>query len=122
MPVARESGFSLLEVLVALAVFSMGAIALLNVVGEGARTQAAVDVRAIARVVAENRLVEIMALSAPPQPGLSNGEEESMTRRFVWEQAVAPTQNPAILRIDVRVRSAEDQQTLAELTTFRSLK
>jgi general secretion pathway protein I len=117
-----ERGFSLLEVLVALAVFSMGALALLNVVGEGARNQSAADARALARIIAENRMVEVMAADVPPSPGLASGEEEAMTRRFAWDQSVAPTENPAILRIDVRVRRIEGTQTLAELTTFRAAR
>ena len=114
------AGFSLLEVMVALAVFSLGALALLNVLGESTRSQTAASDRAIARIVAENRLVEAMALTAPPDPGSTSGTEEAMDRAWAWEMTVAPSPDPAILRIDVRVRAAEGSQTVADLTTFRS--
>lgn len=115
-----DAGFSLLEVMVALAVFSLGALALLNVLGESARSQSASADRAIARIVAENRLVEAMALTSPPGPGSTTGIEDAMGRMWAWEMTVAPSPDPAILRIDVRVRAAEGSQTIADLTTFRS--
>lgn len=115
-----DAGFSLLEVMVALAVFSLGALALLNVLGESTRSQTASADRAIARIVAENRLVEAMSLSAPPGPGSTSGIEEAMGRNWAWEMTVAPSPDPAILRIDVRVRADGGTQTVADLTTFRS--
>ncbi len=115
-----ESGFSLLEVMVALAVFSLGALALLNVLGESSRSQSAAADRAIARIVAENRLVEAMAVTTAPTQGTSSGVEEAMGRNWTWEVIVAPSPDPAILRIDVRVRADGGAQTIADLSTFRS--
>jgi general secretion pathway protein I len=117
---SSEAGFSLLEVMVALAVFSLGALALLNILGESTRSQSAASDRALARIVAENQLVQAMAADAPPSPGQYSGEEESLGRQWAWEMTVAPSPDPAILRIDVRVRAADGQQTVADLSTFRS--
>jgi len=114
------AGFSLLEVVVALAVFSLGALALLNVLGESTRSQTAASDRAIARIVAENRLVEAMATTAPPPAGSSTGVETAMGRNWAWEMTVAPSPDPAILRIDVRVHEEGARQTIADLSTFRS--
>lgn len=115
-----ESGFSLLEVMVALAVFSLGALALLNVLGESSRSQTVAADRAIARIVAENRLVEAMAATTALAPGAFSGVEEAMGREWDWEMTVAPSPDPAILRIDVRVRASGAPQTIADLSTFRS--
>jgi general secretion pathway protein I len=118
----RQAGFSLLEVMVALAVFSLGALALLNVLGEGGRFQNAAADRVLARIVAENRLVEVMASSAPPSAGTSAGVDEQLARRWAWEVIVAPTSEPELLRVDVKVREDGRTQTLAELTTFRGAR
>lgn len=115
-----EAGFSLLEVMVSLAVFSLGALALLNVVGESGRAQAASGERALALIVAENRLVEAMAASRPPPTGETSGEETMLGQIWSWRVGVAPTSDPRILRIDVRVTEKGSEGTLAELATFRA--
>jgi general secretion pathway protein I len=115
----RDDGFSLLEVMVALAVFSLGALALLNVMGESQRSQAINEARAVARIVAENRLVEAMATTSPPPAGASSGREEALGRIWFWEMNVAPSPDPRLLRIDVLVHEDQGTQTLAELSTFR---
>lgn len=119
---AADGGFSLLEVMVALAVFSLGALALLNVLGESTRAQSAISGRALARIVAENRLVEAMATQDPPQPGTYSGTETAAGLPLAWEMTVAPSPDPAILRIDVRVRTEGGTQTIADISTFRSAR
>lgn len=115
-----DAGFSLLEVMVALVVFSLGAMALLNVVGESTRAQTASGDRSVALIVAENRLVEAMATTEPPALGETSGVEHALGRDWSWRMGVAPTNDPRILRIDVRVTGAEETETLAELATFRA--
>lgn len=116
-----ESGFSLLEVVVALAVFSLGAIASLNVLGESARAQATNQERFVALIVAENRLVEAMALSRPPPPGETTGVEQMFGRDWAWRLATAPTSDPRILRLDASVTLKGDTANLASVSTFRTV-
>lgn len=119
---STDGGFSLLEVVVAIAVFSLGALATLNVLGQSGRNAEADEARVIAGVVAENRIAEVMAMSRPPPVGASRGTETSLARDWDWEIQVGPSPEPRILRIDVRVREAGRDQVLAEYSSFRSAR
>jgi general secretion pathway protein I len=120
MPARNESGFSLLEVVVALAVFSLGALATLNVLGESGRNATVDEQRMVAGIVAENRIAELMAQTRPPAPGSSRGVERAMGRDWEWEQVVAASPEPRILRIDVKVREAGRTQVISEISSFRA--
>ncbi|MDZ4762249.1 MAG: type II secretion system minor pseudopilin GspI [Alphaproteobacteria bacterium] len=115
-----EAGFSLLEVVVATAVFGLGATAMLNVLGESQRSHASLETRAIARIVAENHLVEVMATQAPPPTGVDAGKDLALDRTWLWERRVGPSPQAGILRIDVAVREAGRAQIVAELSSFRA--
>jgi len=102
---ARQ-GFSLIELLVALAVFSLAAMALLNLSGENIRSAARVEDRTLGGVVAEN-----LAVEAAITPGLHEGDSSGQTmlagRPWRWTRTVAPTDHPALLRVDIRVSTNE---------------
>ena len=117
-----DAGFSLLEVVVAIAVFSLGALAVINVLGESGRNAAADEARTIAGIIAENRIVEAMVSTEPPFQGATRGVESAMQRDWEWEMRVGPSPEPRILRIDVRVRQKDQRQTLAELSSFRTAR
>lgn len=120
---ARDSaGFSLLEVVVAIAVFSLGALACMNMLGESSRSAAANEARLIAGIVAENRIAEAMAASRPPPGGASRGTEHAMGRDWEWEMSVAPSPEPRILRIDVSVREAGGTRVLSTFSSFRAAR
>ena len=122
MTVRADEGFSLLEVVVAIAVFSLGALATLNVLGQSGRNAEADEARMIAGIVAENRIAEAMAMSQPPQTGATRGTEAALSRNWDWEMRIGPSLEPRILRIDVSVREAGRQQVLAEYSSFRSVR
>lgn len=117
-----DTGFSLLEVVVAIAVFSLGALATLNVLGQSGRNAEADEARMIAGIVAENRIAEVMAMSRPPATGGTRGVETAMSRDWDWEMRVAPSPEPRLLRIDVSVRESGRTQVLAEFSSFRSAR
>jgi len=116
----REDGFSLLEVVVAVAVFSLGALAVINVLGLGSRETVAGESRALAAIIAENQLAQAMAKTAPPAPGVSRGREEALSRSWDWEMRVGPSPEPRIIRIDVTVRASGGKQALATMSSFRA--
>ena len=113
----ERSGFTLIEMLVALAVFGLAAMALLNLSGENTRSAARVETRTLGGVVAENLAVEAATLPSIGE-GRSSGQVELAGRRWTWTRAVTATDVAGMLRIDVRVSDAEGQA--AERTLFRA--
>ena len=116
---AAEEGFTLIEILVALAVLSLSAMALLNLAGENTRTAAAVEARTLAAVIAENRAVEALVAPSPPALGRSGGADRLADRTWRWARLVSRTADPKILRIDVLVQAPDARRTAAEVTVFR---
>ena len=113
----RRDGFTLIELLVALAVFSLAALALLNLAGENTRSAARVETRTLGGVVAENLAVEAMIA-----PQMAEGEIAGRTqlagRDWRWTRSVVPTDDPDLLRVEIRVLTEEGQA--ADRTLFRS--
>lgn len=110
-------GFTLVELLVALAVFSLAAMALLNLAGENTRSAVRVDDRVLGGVVAENLAVE--AAIAPQVPeGETSGRMPLAGREWRWTRTVAGTDDPDILRIDIQVSTDEGQAS--DRTLFRT--
>ncbi|GEM_PF-579542 len=115
---ARD-GFTLIELLVALAVFSLAALALLNLGGENTRSAARAETRTLGGIVAENLAVEAMTAQPAPAPGDSDGVQPFAGRDWRWTRAVTATDDPDILRIDIRV--SDDEGQAAERVLFRAV-
>ena len=60
-----ERGFTLLEMLVALAVFSLAALALVRLQGVTLRTAADLDSKALGQIVARNLMVDVQSDPVP---------------------------------------------------------
>ncbi|WP_334164687.1 type II secretion system minor pseudopilin GspI [Phenylobacterium sp.] len=119
MTARAEAGFTLLEMLVALAVLSLGALALLNLAGESTRQAGAVESRLFAGVVAENQAIEALTAPMPPALGQASGEATAGGQAWRWTRRVSRTADPAVLRIDVRVAARPGGPTAGEVTVFR---
>ncbi|HVI34461.1 type II secretion system minor pseudopilin GspI [Phenylobacterium sp.] len=119
MTARAEAGFTLLEMLVALAVLSLGALALLNLAGENTRQAGAVESRLFAGIVAENQAIEALTAPAPPALGQASGVASAGGQAWRWTRRVSRTADPAILRIDVRVAARPGALTAGEVTVFR---
>lgn len=116
---SAEQGFTLIEMLVALAVFSLAVLALLNLVGENTRSASAVQTRLLAATVAENQAIEALIGAAPPAIGMAEGQASAAGVAWRWRREVRRTSDPDILRIDVRVTAPGGAATAAEVTVFR---
>jgi len=114
-----EAGVTLLEMLVALAIFSMAVLALMNLTGENIRAAGIVEARALAGVVAENRAVEVLTAAEPPPVGENSGTGREADRTWRWTETVQISPDPDMLRIDIAVRGEESDQVLGSVTLFR---
>lgn len=115
------AGFSLVEVLVALAVFGLAVLGLLNLAGENTRAALVVEERVLAGVVADNLGVEAMVLAPEALQAATSGTREAGGHGWDWTRRVGPTGTPGIARVDIAVAPAGVARVAAEAQVFRSL-
>lgn len=115
----ERQGFTLVEMLVALAVFSLSALALLNLSGENTRAAVRMETRTLGGIVAENLAVETMIAPDLP-PGVSSGTVDLAGRPWRWTRAVTVTDDPGIIRILIVVEDVAGRA--ADRTIFRSAR
>lgn len=115
----KPSGFTLLEILIALAILAIGLAAAMRAIGAATNTSYELKQRLLAQWVAQNRVGEITARAIWPDPGTAEGEAEQAGQRFVWKQTVTATPSQAFRRVEVKVLlSGEATYSLATLVTY----
>ena len=116
---ARPAGFTLIEVLVALAIVSIALLAAVRAAGQSISGLDDLRARLLAGWVAENLLAEHRARGDWLALGMRRGSEAEGGIEFAWREEVVATPNPAFRRIDVFVSVAsEDPRALAHFTGF----
>lgn len=111
-------GFTLIEMMVALAVFSLAAMALIRLEGATIRGASILDTTLVAQMVARNVAIEAVTEARPPAIGTATGVEQNGGRAWTWTRATRPTGDARVLRIDVAVADAAGQ-TQGRLTMVR---
>ena len=100
---SAQQGFTLLEMLVALAVFSLAALALVRLQGVTLHTAADLDSKAMGQIVARNLMVEVQTDPAPPSLGEEEGGVENGGRRWHWSRVVKVMDDKRLLQVDLTV-------------------
>ncbi len=100
-------GFTLIEVLVALAIVAIGMAAVLGALSSSAGTLSYLRDKTFAQWVALNQIANDRLSGQQPPTGNSNGDTDFAGRKWHWRQEVVATQVPGVVRIDVRVRPAD---------------
>jgi general secretion pathway protein I len=113
----RMRGFTLIEVLVALAIVAVALLAGVRAVGSMAQTNAGLKLRLLAQIAAENRIAELRAARVFPEIGSRTVACPQGRARLECVEEVKSTPNAQFRRIEVRVyESTEREHLLAELT------
>ena len=100
----RREGFTLIEMLVALAVFSLAAMALVKLSLESSRTTAMMERKALGAVVADKVIAEaVLGLSPDTQ-----GQVQIAGRQWDWIRHI-PVSRDGVNVIEVRVFSDGEQ-------------
>ena len=113
---SHQRGFTLLEVLVAIAILSLALLAAIRSTTSAIQTTEALRQRLAADWVAADRLAEHRARRAWPAVGEVNGEIGQAGVSLRWRERVAATPNGRFRRVEVMVY-AEDSAT-QPLTTL----
>jgi general secretion pathway protein I len=113
-----EQGFTLVEVLVALAIVTLALMAALRASGQlGDHTQQ-LALRGLALISADNRMAELRLSGAQPPLGKRNFACPQAGRGFECEERVTRTPNNFFVRVEVSVfESPAREQELVMLAT-----
>jgi len=115
----RLRAFTLIEVLVALAVVAVALAAGMRALAQTADGATSLKMRTLALWVAENRLAQAQLADPWPASGTTRGEETQAGARLAWSQTVTDTPNPAFRRIEILVADpGVPDYALARLTGY----
>lgn len=113
-------GFTLLEVLVALAVISLSLLGITRALIMEADSLGHLRDRTVASWVASNAITEVRLEPGLPQPSVREGVSQMAHRDWYWRVEVKATPEPFIRRLDAEVRLAPDSDyVLARMSGFR---
>lgn len=114
-PNRSAPGFTLLEVLVALAVLAIVLAATARVFWQGTDVTAALRDRTLAMWVAQDRLTQHQALRAWPDIDEYTGERVLAGWTWYWRERVSGTPEPLLRRVEIEVSRRPDGEVLARL-------
>ena len=106
---SAEHGFTLIEIMVALAVFSLAVLALLRLETATIRGASTLDDSLLAGLVARNVANDAITAAQPPAAGRTAGSEVNGGKSWNWVRNVRGTGNASIVRIDVAVTNRSGQ-------------
>lgn len=106
-------GFTLIEVLIALAFLALAMSAIIATVGVSIRDAAELQDETFAHWVAMNELTTLRLAPAWPALGTQTGNAEMAGQKWNWQAAVSTTQDPDLLRVDIDVSNAVSPGTVS---------
>jgi general secretion pathway protein I len=116
---ARRRGFTLIEVLVALAVVAVALSAGMRAIVQSADGASALKARTLALWVAENRLAQAQFDDPAPATGTTTGEDAQAGVLFAWKRNVDASPNPAFRKVEIIVTDvAQPGYALARLVGY----
>jgi general secretion pathway protein I len=114
-----QSGFTLIEVLVALFILAITMAAVSRTASSSINHVDALRTRVVADWVAQNRLAQHQARGDYPTPSTQTGSEEQAGQTYPWQEEIIATPNPTMRRIVVNVYAPDDKaHSLRELTGY----
>ncbi|HET7922781.1 MAG TPA: type II secretion system minor pseudopilin GspI [Gammaproteobacteria bacterium] len=112
-------GFTLIEVLIALAVLAIAMLAVIGTAGTGTRSAAELRDETWAHWVAMNEMTALRVAPTWPALGKQDGDADMAGRKWHWQVNVITTSDPDLLRVDIDVSAGDrPDQPVSSLTGF----
>ena len=115
---AKLRGFTLLEVMIALLVITLGMGAVINTTSESGWKSALLRQKTIATWVAQNQITRYRANRIWGDANSQSGKVEMANVDWNWKMTISATDDPSLRRLDVDVFIDGEDSLKASLTGF----
>ena len=114
----RNTGFTLIEVMVALVIVSLALAGVAASMGQMIDTANTMRDRTFASWIAQNKIAELRLSGAMPEVGESSGEVDYANTTWAWTANVSETGVENLLKVDVSVSYAGVDDRIRQVTGF----
>ena len=114
----NNRGFTLIEVMVAIAIFAMAALAAVSAASGHLNSLSTIQQRTFAQYVAANRLTELNLTTTWPLKDNQRGSERQGGVEWQWRQQVVETVTPNVVAVTIEVTQGEQDYQWARLTQY----
>lgn len=118
---SRHSGFTLLEVLIAMAILALLMPVIFKVISQVSLSAIQLQNKTYAQWVALNKMAEMRLQTAWPALGKSDGESEMAGQTWHWVMEVKNTDDKDVHKLIISVNPESDKNdpvALSEVTAF----
>lgn len=113
---SSKRGFTLLEVLAAVAIFALSAMALIRSVGQHVNTLTLMEEKAFAAMVVDNQMAQVML--DPQGLKTQSGKETLADREWFWRVKPVATPGGLIQAFDVEVARSVNGKAIASVRSY----
>lgn len=115
----KRNGFTLIEILIALAILAVALAAAGRATGSATDGARILKQRTLGGWVAQNRLNEEMVKRSFPAVGVQNGDATQAGQTFTWQQTTSQTENPKFRKVEIKVSAkGDDSYIIASLIGY----
>ena len=114
-----QAGFSLIEMLAALAILALAGVALMNALSTSARSATLAREMTLAQIAAQNLLSEALLEAEPGALRDQRGEYALAGQSFDWALDVNDAGQPDLLRLRLVITQPDSEVVLYTLDTLR---
>lgn len=109
-----NSGFTLVEVLVAMVIVAMGTLAIAGQIGQAARNARLMQVKTLGSWIALNKVTQLRLIEGVPSAKKDSGEIEYAGREWAWTSEIKKPAGEVenFMRVEVTVAMADDPETI----------
>ena len=116
--VGSNRGFTLIEVMVAMAIAALGLAAVAASVSQMVDAGVAMKQRTYASWIAHNKIAELRLANIVPDVSESSGDTTYANREWTWRATVSETGVENLFRVDVQVGLADGDENVRTVTGF----
>ena len=114
----RTAGFTLVEVMVALAIAGLSLAAVAASISQMVDAGSAMKERTYASWIAQNKIAELRLANVVPEVSATNGELQYAALEWAWRATISETGVENLFRVDVEVSYAGSDDNIRTVTGF----